>query len=269
MLGTIFGDLAACTFKQNRLLFNTDLVGEDAFLSDKGLLAMATADALLVKSVKNLSELKSVIKYYHDNRDKNRVHFAKWFEKWCQPESADFSYDSDGDMALPVCCIAAQIDNNLSITLHHRMLTGKASGYAARYFSSLIHHLQKGMSKHEAIHHDGVFMLAQWMKEDFLGEEPYNALHSLILACKAFSDSYDFTSTIKKAAAISEYDDTRVVTMLAAAMAETYYKIDVGCLKFPKSILGNYKDVLQNLKNLETDDNLRQQLFSGILLKRF
>jgi hypothetical protein len=43
MLGTIFGDLAACTFKQNRLLFNTDLVGEDTFLSGKGLLAMATA----------------------------------------------------------------------------------------------------------------------------------------------------------------------------------------------------------------------------------
>lgn len=57
--------------------------------------------------------------------------------------------------------------------------------------------------------------------------------------------------------------------MLTAAMAKTYYKIDVGCLKFPKSILADYKDVLQNLKNMETDDDLRQRLFSGILLKGF
>jgi hypothetical protein len=33
------------------------------------------------------------------------------------------------------------------------------------------------MNKHEAIHHDDVYMLAQWIKEEFFGKEPYNTKH--------------------------------------------------------------------------------------------
>lgn len=38
MLGTLYGDLVACSFKQNGMKLGDELVREDAFFSDKGLL---------------------------------------------------------------------------------------------------------------------------------------------------------------------------------------------------------------------------------------
>lgn len=49
MLGTLYGDLVACSYKQNGGKFGDELVREDAFFSDKGLMALATADALMMK----------------------------------------------------------------------------------------------------------------------------------------------------------------------------------------------------------------------------
>ena len=41
MLGTLYGDLVACSFKQNGMKLGDELVREDAFFSDKGLVALA------------------------------------------------------------------------------------------------------------------------------------------------------------------------------------------------------------------------------------
>lgn len=49
MLGTLYGDLVACSFKQNGMKLGDELVREDAFLSDKRFLALATADALMIR----------------------------------------------------------------------------------------------------------------------------------------------------------------------------------------------------------------------------
>ena len=79
MLGTLYGDLVACSFKQNGMKFGDELVREDAFFSDKGLLALATADALMIRDNTTPSAFTKLVGEYYYGRDKKRVHFPIWF----------------------------------------------------------------------------------------------------------------------------------------------------------------------------------------------
>ncbi len=265
MLAAIYGDLAACTFKRNRALFEKQLVGENAFLSDKGLLALATADALVIRDAETLPLFKAVIKEYHDDRDKNKVHFPKWFEQWCSAADKDYAYDSDFGVSLPMCCVTAAWDFVLSVKLHNHLLNGKAAGYAAYYFSHIISYLKEGHGKDKTLNMPEIGMLPNWVENAFFSEEPYNALHSLILAWKAFYSSYDFTSAVKRAAALSAHSDTRVVTMMAASMAEVFYHVDVKNLVFPSSVVNKYADVLKKLIEFETDSAKRDRILAELL----
>lgn len=103
MLGTLYGDLVACSYKQNGGKFGDELVREDAYFSDKGLMALATADALMIKDRISPQTFKSLVADYYYGRDKRRVRFPDWFEHWLNPESG-YSYDSNSGMALPMCC---------------------------------------------------------------------------------------------------------------------------------------------------------------------
>ena len=265
MLGALLGDLAACTFKQDRQCFERELVGDDAFFSDKGLMALATADALVVRDASTVPSFKEVVKLYFDSRDKDKVHFPKWFEFWCSHNDSSYSYDSDEGMALPMCCITAPFDKDLSIRLNHHMQSGKAAGYAAHYFTSIIRMIKAGNSKHEIYLDERISMLPKWIAEKSFGDDKYNAIYSLILAWIAFDFGYDFTSTIKHAARVGVYADTRVVTMLAATMAEAYYKIDVSKLPFPKHIKEKYKDLFEKLTEFETNDSVRNRILDELL----
>ncbi len=244
MIASIFGDLAACTFKQDRKLFERQLVGEDAFLSDKGILAMATIDAIFARKITTIESFKDVIYEYYEDRDKEKVHFPKWFRTWCTQKDIDYTYDSDDGMSLPLCCVTAHFDQELSVKLHHHLLGGKASGYAAHIFTDIIQILKNDKSKKRVLQEEQTGMFSNWIKNDFMGDETFNALHSLILAWKAFDASYDFTSAIKNAAIIGEYCDTRVITMLSASMAGIYYNIDSKNVYFPSHIYDKYKEVL-------------------------
>ena len=61
MLGALFGDLAACTYKQDKQLFERQLVGDESFFSDKGLMALATADALVIRNACTVPTFKAVV----------------------------------------------------------------------------------------------------------------------------------------------------------------------------------------------------------------
>ena len=265
MLGALIGDLSACTFKQDRQCFERELVGDDAFFSDKGLMALATADALVVRDACTVPLFKAVAKEYYATRNKGKVHYPKWFDYWCSLDDAGHPFDSDDGMSLPMCCIAAPFDKELSINLHHHMLCGKASGYAAHYFTAIIRMIKSGKSKHEIFLDERIEMLPMWVEKGSFGEDNFNAIQSLILAWIAFDLGYDFTSTIKHAAHISAQADTRVVTMLAATMAEAYYKIDVSKLPFPKHIKEKYKDLFEKLTEFETNDSVRNRILDELL----
>ena len=132
MIGTLIGDLAACTFKQDKTMFEKKLIGEETFFSDKGLLALATADALYLRDAETPELFKAVVKEYHDCRDASKVFFPKWFKDWCSPDN-QYHWDSDSGMSLPMCCIAAPIDMNLSRRLHWMMLSGIRSSHSIRF----------------------------------------------------------------------------------------------------------------------------------------
>lgn len=265
MLGALLGDLAACTFKQDRQYFERELVGDDAFFSDKGLMALATADALVVKGACTVPSFKEVAIVYYDTRDKEKVHFPKWFELWCGDKDSCYSYDSDEGMALPMCCIAAPFDKDLSVRLNHHMQSGKAAGYAAHYFTSIIRMIKSGKNKHDIILDERIEMLPMWIENHSFGDDKYNAIHSLILAWIAFDFGYDFTSTIKHAARIGAYADTRVVTMLAATMAENFYSIDVSKLPFPKYIREKYRDLFAKLTEFDSNDRVRYRILDELI----
>ena len=265
MLGALLGDLAACTFKQDRQCFERELVGDDAFFSDKGLMALATADALVVRGACTVPLFKTVAKEYYATRDKEKVHYPKWFDYWCSLDDAGHPFDSDDGMSLPMCCIAAPFDNDLSVNLHHQMLCGKASGYAAHYFTFIIQMIKSGKSKHEIFLDERIEMLPMWIEKGSFGEDNFNAIQSLILAWIAFDLGYDFTSTIKHAAHISAQADTRVVTMMAATMAENFYSIDVRKLPFPKHIREKYRDLFAKFMEFDTNDRVRYRILDELI----
>lgn len=265
MLGALFGDLAACTYKQDKQLFERQLVGDESFFSDKGLMALATADALVIRNACTVPTFKAVVNEYFESRDLNKVHFPKWFEAWCGDYILDNDYDSDDGMSLPMCCIAALFDKDLSVKLHHHMLCGKASGYAAHYFTSIIQLIKSGNSKREIFLNDEIGMLPQWVESGSFGNEPFNAINSLILAWIAFDFGFDFTSTIKHATRISVNSDTRVVTMMAATMAEAFYKVDISKLPFPKHITKRNKILFEKLMAFEFNEGKRQRILSELL----
>lgn len=265
MLGALFGDLAACTYKQDKQLFERQLVGDESFFSDKGLMALATADALVIRNACTVPTFKAVVNEYFESRDLNKVHFPKWFEAWCIDYILDYDYDSDDGMSLPMCCIAALFDKDLSVKLHHHMLCGKASGYAAHYFTSIIQLIKSGNSKREIFLNDEIGMLPQWVESGSFGNEPFNAINSLILAWIAFDFGFDFTSTIKHATRISVNSDTRVVTMMAATMAEAFYKVDISKLPFPKHITKRNKILFEKLMAFELNEGKRQRILSELL----
>ena len=61
MLGTPYGDLVAYSFKQNGMKLGKELVREDVFFSDKGLMALATADALMIKDRTSPQPFKTLV----------------------------------------------------------------------------------------------------------------------------------------------------------------------------------------------------------------
>lgn len=260
MLGTLYGDLVACSFKQNGMKFGDELVREDAFFSDKGLVALATADALMIKDHTSPLPFKTLMADYYYGRDKRRVRFPQWFEYWLNPESG-YSYDSNCGMALPMCCIAAPIDYELSVSLYRLMLSGKAAMYASWYLGHLVKALKEGKSKQDALMQDDVSMLPGWLKKgQFDEQDPYNALNSLITAWMAFERAHDYTETVRLAAEMSKDADTRVVTMVAATLAEVYYKPDVEMFRFPKGCMDHYGEVINRLREIDQDPAIRRRI---------
>lgn len=260
MLGTLYGDLVACSFKQNRMKLGDELVREDAFFSDKGLMALATADALMIKDRTSPQSFKTLVADYYYGRDKRRVRFPQWFEQWLKPESG-YSYDSDCGMVLPMCCIAAPIDYELSVSLFRLMLSGKASMYATWYLGYLVKALKEGKSKQEALLQDEVSMLPGWINNhSHIKQDPYNALNSLITAWMAFERAHDYAETVRLAAEMSKDADTRVVTMVAATLAEVYYKPDVEMFRFPKNCTDHYGEVIKRLREIDGDAAIRQRI---------
>ena len=76
------------------------------------------------------------------------------------------------------------------------------------------------------------------------------------MAWKAFDVSYDLTSAVKNAASLGEYADTRVVTMLAATMAEVFYHSDLSKFVFPTMICEKYGDVISQLKSIDANKQI-------------
>lgn len=72
----------------------------------------------MIKDRTSPQSFKSLVADYYYGRDKNRVRFPEWFEKWYTPES-DYNYDSDCGMAIPMCCIAAPIDYEVLCRQQH------------------------------------------------------------------------------------------------------------------------------------------------------
>ena len=260
MLGTLYGDLVACSFKQNGMKCGDELVREDAFFSDKGLMALATADALMIKDRTSPQSFKSLVADYYYGRDKKRVRLPEWFEKWCTPES-DYNYDSDCGMAIPMCCIAAPIDYDMSIALFRMMLSGKAAMYASWYLGHLVKALKDGKNKQEALMQDDVSMLPGWINNhSHIANDPFNALNSLINGWIAFDKANDYTEAVKYAAELSKDADTRVTTMIAATLAEVYYKPDVEMFMFPKNCTDHYGEVIKRLREIDQDPAIRRRI---------
>ena len=260
MLGTLYGDLVACSFKQNGMKLGDELVREDAFFSDKGLVALATADALMIKDRTSPQPFKTLMADYYYGRDKRRVRFPQWFEAWLSPEGG-YGYDYNCGMALPMCCIAAPIDYELSVSLYRLMLSGKAVMYASWYLGHLVKALKDGKSKHEALMQDEVSMLPGWINNHgHIANDPFNALNSLITAWMAFDKTHDYDETVRLAAEMSKDADTRVVTMVAATLAEVYYKPDVEMFRFPKGCMEHYGEVINRLREIDQDPAIRRRI---------
>ena len=260
MLGTLYGDLVACSFKQNGMKFGDELVREDAFFSDKGLLALATADALMIRDFSTPVAFKNLVGDYYYGRDKKRVHFPIWFWRWLDVES-EYLYGSNSSMAIPMNCIAAPIDNKLQYALYRHMIDDKAAMYDSWIIGDLIESFKSGKTKQEALRHGISETLEEMVKDGLFDEhDPFNSLNSLITAWIAFEKANDYTEAVKYAAEMSKDADTRIVTMIAATLAEVYYKPDVEMFKFPKSCMEHYGGVLKRLKEIEQDSTIRNRI---------
>ena len=260
MIGTLYGDLVACSFKQNGMKFGNELVREDAFFSDKGLLALATADALMIRDNTTPVAFKRLVGEYYYGRDKKRVHFPIWFWRWLDVEG-DYRYSNNSSMAIPMNCIAAPIDNKLQYALYRLMIDEKSAMYNSWIIGTLVEALKEGRSKQEALHYKIAENLEFMVQQGVFDEhDPYNSLNSLITAWIAFEKAHDYTEAVKFAAEMSKDADTRVVTMIAATLAEVYYKPDVELFKFPKGCLEHYGSVLNRLKEIDSDPAIKQRI---------
>ena len=260
MLGTLYGDLVACSFKQNGMKFGDELVREDAFFSDKGLLALATADALMIKDNSTPVAFKKLVGEYYYGRDKKRVHFPIWFWRWLDVDG-DYIYSANSSMAIPMICIAAPIDNKLQCSLFHLMLDDKAAKYDSWIIGDVFEAFKKGASKEDALNYLMGQVLADYVRWGVFDEnDPYNSLNSLITAWNAFEKANDYIEAVKYAAEMSKDTDTRIVTMIAASFAEFYYKPDVEMFKFPKGCMEHYGGVLKKLKEIDSDSAVKQRI---------
>ena len=59
---------------------------------------------------------------------------------------------------------------------------------------------------------------------------------------------------------MSKNADTRIVTMIAATLAEVYYKPVVEMYRFPKYCMEHYGGVLKRLKEIEQDSTIRNRI---------
>lgn len=260
MLGTLYGDLVACSFKQNGMKFGNELVREDAFFSDKGLLALATADALMIKDNSTPVAFKKLVGEYYYGRDKKRVHFPIWFWRWLDVEG-DYKYGANSSMAIPMNCITAPIDNKLQYSLYKLMLDDKAAMYDSWIIGDVIEAFKKGATKEDALKYLMGQVLADYIQWGVFDEnDPYNSLNSLITAWNAFEKANDYTETVLFAAEMSKNTDTRIVTMIAATFAEVYYKPDIEMFKFPKGCMEHYGSVLKKLKDIDSDPAVKQRI---------
>ena len=260
MIGTLYGDLVACSFKQNGMKFGDELVREDAYFSDKGLLALATADALMIRDNTTPSAFKKLVGEYYYGRDKKRVHFPIWFWRWLDVEG-NYIYWNNSSMAIPMNCIAAPIDNGLQHALYRLMIDDKSAMYDSWIIGALIEAFKVGKTKQEALHYQIAESLEFWVQQGYFAEnEPYDSLNSLVTAWIAFEKAHDYTEAVKFAAEMSKDADTRVVTLIAATLAEVYYKPNVEMFKFPKSCMEQYGGVLKRLKEIDSDPAIRQRI---------
>jgi len=94
----------------------------------------------------------------------------------------------------------------------------------------------------------------------FVENEPYDSLNSLVTAWIAFEKSHDYIEAVKFAAEMSKDGDTRIVTMIAATLAEVYYKPDVEMFRFPKSCMEHYGGVLKRLKEIDSDPAIKNRI---------
>lgn len=141
------------------------------------------------------------------------------------------------------------------------MLSGKAAMYASWYLEHLVKALKEGKSKQDALMQDEVSMLPGWLKEGRFDEQDnYNALNSLITAWMAFERAHDYTETVRLAVEMSKDADTRVVTMVAATLAEVYYKPDVEMFRFPKNCTDHYGEVINRLREIDQDPAIRWRI---------
>lgn len=99
------------------------------------------------------------------------------------------------------------------------------------------------------------------MKKGWFDEQnPYNALNSLITAWIVFERAHDYAETVRLAAEMSKDADTRVVTMVAATLAEVYYKLEVEMFRFPKGCMDHYGEVINRLREIDQDPAIRQRI---------
>lgn len=260
MLGTLYGDLVACSFKQNGMKLGDELVREDAFFSDKGLMALATADALMIRDNTAPAAFKNLVGEYYYGRDKKRVHFPIWFWRWLDVDG-EYRYSSNSSMAIPMNCIAAPIDYKLQYALYRHMIDDKAAMYDSWIIGDLIESFKSGKTKQEALHHGISETLEEMVKNGIFDEhDPYNSLNSLITAWIAFEKANNYIEAVKYAAEMSMDADTRIVTMIAATLSEVYYKPDVEMFRFPKNCMEHYGGVLKRLKEIEQDSTIRNRI---------
>ena len=208
MTGGLIGDLAAWTWENDQESFYPRLVSEKAVLSSKGNVLLTASNSLLAN--------KSI------EREKYERLFADE-SLYCEKETNALI------RSIPIGWIYDDADELGTATTTYALHEDKEGWYATHFMTQLICALRNGASKNDALKVEHIGMFSAFVGNWSVQTTDSGPMSLLILAWKAFYDSFDFTSAIHNAMKLP--GDKHVNGILVGALAGAMYGTEQILLK--------------------------------------
>ena len=232
MKGMILGDLAAWTWQNDRGVFYSHLISENAVLSEYGATAIAMVEPIW--------EGKEITEDYVHGHLQNylfyKTELSDDVDSWIKSNNNQMPFNKVRnlvDVLYAICGwkgVCQESAREKGKTMNDSLNRRKEEFYASMILPQLIWLLRNGFSKKDAIEKEWSFPeVLNWDKSL---DGPMGAIAR---AWDAFYRAFDFTSTIHSA--VKSPVNPRLTACIAGAFAEAMYGCDMGFLK--KKYTGN------------------------------